>query len=594
MSDDLGNKTSSDELKKKILSSMNTSFTGDATNRWITAMKDEAFDEVEEAVTTATESSKLNHSMAAVIDRLFDNFKRYSFEYNRTQDDREFEINCERPASMRTSAEYQDMGKPIKYCLGHLASRNWALIIQGEENRILSYITPVEQLLGFRPSPTEFPPHLEMRLSRDTGKTSREFVWSISGQMLAQDSLPVLARRLFTQLVKVTKGEANYGELFAWSPQEEKLAIAYVANAPIDRAFDDDQTNLLGQKKPDLSERTFVVAAEQLEQFDSAMAPSQAPANPLSPPSPPSYTERPPLNAMINPSPIASSLSASSSYPQVAAAIANGEPKALNPQTDAAQAFPASQTISEQAQTYPRLPAPGPGGTAALAPARTFVAQPSQLSNDDAIAALIFPAPPGERPAQGTITQSSAPVFAVTPGPVYAAEEPAPLREASPASTEVPETWAQSHPDPAVGMTGSEAPVREAAPAEEAAPPPASPSSPWIGPNGEPARVPSPSQTSMEIPRETRGQSNDAMNNNGQPVLTREAAENRAKIAQSLKGLFDTVDSAINGLTAVGMTAMHADDLVTVSAVMKQTKSLKCLRDGVVALSKDWQKTVDE
>src|ERR1700679_3677284 len=133
MSDDLGNKTSSDELKKKILSSMNTSFTGDATNRWITAMKDEAFDEVEEAVTAATESSKLNHSMAAVIDRLFDNFKRYSFEYNRTQDDREFEINCERPASMRTSAEYQDMGKPIKYCPGHLASRHWALIIQGEE-----------------------------------------------------------------------------------------------------------------------------------------------------------------------------------------------------------------------------------------------------------------------------------------------------------------------------------------------------------------------------------------------------------------------------------------------------------------------------
>src|ERR1700733_6522803 len=83
MSDDLGNKSSSDDLKKKILSSMNTTFTGDPTNRWITAMKDEAFDEVEEAVAPATESSKLNHSMAAVIDRLFDNFKRYSFEYNR-------------------------------------------------------------------------------------------------------------------------------------------------------------------------------------------------------------------------------------------------------------------------------------------------------------------------------------------------------------------------------------------------------------------------------------------------------------------------------------------------------------------------------
>jgi hypothetical protein len=39
------------------------------------------------------------------------------------------------------------------------------------------------------------------------------------------------------------------------------------------------------------------------------------------------------------------------------------------------------------------------------------------------------------------------------------------------------------------------------------------------------------------------------------------------------------------------MTAMHSDDLETVSAVMKQTKSLKGFRDSVVALSKDWQKT---
>ncbi len=98
-------------------------------------MKDDAFDEVEEeSVSQASEGTKLNHSMAAVVDRLFDNFKRYSFEFNRTQDNREYEISCERPASMRTNAEYLDMGRPIKYCLGHLASRNWSLIIQGEEN----------------------------------------------------------------------------------------------------------------------------------------------------------------------------------------------------------------------------------------------------------------------------------------------------------------------------------------------------------------------------------------------------------------------------------------------------------------------------
>ena len=151
---------------------------------------------------------------------------------------------------MRTSAEYMEMGKPIKFCLGHLASRHWAMIIQGEENRILVYVTPVEYLVGFKPSPQDFPPHMEMRLVRDTSnKSSREFVWSIGGQMLSQDSLPVLARRLFTQLVKVCKGEANYGELFCLSPQEERLALAHSAAAPVDRTFEHDNSTLLGQPK---------------------------------------------------------------------------------------------------------------------------------------------------------------------------------------------------------------------------------------------------------------------------------------------------------------------------------------------------------
>lgn len=552
---------------------MNTTFTGDATNRWITAMKDEAFDEVEEAVIPATESSKLNHSMAAVIDRLFDNFKRYSFEYNRTQDDREFEINCERPASMRTSAEYLELGKPIKYCLGHLASRHWAMVIQGEDNRILVYITPVEYLVGFRPSPSEFPPHMEMRLVRDTAKSSREFVWSIGGQPLSQDSLPVLARRLFTQLVKVTKGEANYGELFALSPQEEKLALAQQSSGPIDRSFEDEDSSFLGQKKPDLSERTFVVAAEQVELLTAAMGEISDEEDA------PTVSERPPFNAMLSPS-TASSLSASSSYPQVAAAIANGEPKALNTPTDA-PTFPRSQSMSEQAETFPKLPAPDPvhmpapnpistpAPAPAMAPytpappAMTFVAQPANLSDDDAIAALIFPAPPDEQPAETAPESVSLPP---PPAPAPQAPQPSPPAAA-------PEAAAPT-PAPQYGAQSA--------------------SSPWVGPNGEPARVPTPSRTSIEMNTlTTRSDNGEGAKNNGQSSLEKETAEANTSIAQSLKGLFDSVDHAINGLTAVGMAAMHADDLNTVSAVMKQTKSLKTFRDSVVALSKDWQKAND-
>ncbi len=613
MSDELGNKNSSDDLKKKILSSMNTTFTGEATQRWITAMKDEAFDEVEESVVpaAATDGPRLNHSMAAVIDRLFDNFKRYSFEYNRTQDDREFEINCERPASMRTTAEYMEMGKPIKFCLGHLASRHFAMVIQGEENRILVYITPVEYLVGFKPSPSDFPPHLEIRLARDTAnKSSREFVWTVGGQMLSQDSLPVLARRLFTQLVKVCKGEANYGELFALSPQEERLALAQQVNAPVDRTFEEDNSMLLGQKKAELAEKTFFVAAEQVEQLTAAMASGAYPAqaNPAA--------ERPPLNALINPSPLPASISASSSYPQVAAAIANGEPKALapnNPATpDTAPSFPRTQSVTEQAETFPRLPAPDL--SPAMAPARTFVAEPGNHANDEAIAALIFPAPPGQEPAPAGAAADQAPSAPVEPAqadhdqaspPEYHQTSPAEYEQAQPEPEPEPEPAPTPPPAPAAVQAYEE--VQAPEPAAIAAPvvapvaaPVAAPlaasaqaqalqASPWIGPNGEPARMPTPSQTSLEIPPQAKMENNQAHGNNGQSNLDKMAADAKANIAQSLQTLFATVDGAISGLTAVGMTAMHEDDLNTVSAVMKQTKSLKGFRDSVVALSKDWQ-----
>gem|GEM_PF-607087 len=699
MSDDPGSKNNGEDLKNKILSSINTTFTGEATSRWISAMNEDAFDAVEEAV-PANEGSKLNVSMAAVIDRLFDNFKRYSFEFNRTQDNREYEISCERPASMRTTAEYAEMGKPIKYCLGHLASRTWALIVQGEENRILVYITPIEHLVGFKPGLSDFPPHLEIRQVKDPVKTSRDFVWAVNEKILSTESLPVLARRLFTQLVKVSKGEAEHTEIFAMSPQEEKLALASTAAVPVDRSFEDAKADLLGQKKP-LAERTFVVAtpaepavavepkpaaaaevgaapavqtAEKAvaeaapapvavasaianttansaansaaNPVESAAAASPFAANPAATTGSSGSGDRPPLNALLNPPPMPS-LAASSSYPQVAAAIANGEPKALN----------------APATVVPPIPASLP----ASAPAPTLVAEPSQLSNDEAIAALIFPEPP--RPAGSPAppplppqvptavpvavslppfvtagaqsqnqpqsqpqnqaqnqTQSQAPT--PTPAPAQT-PSPNPTTAADPAQAETAASAPTSAPGPEpVHMPEAEAPVKveaTAGPAAEFAADLASASAlsmpsakaevvQWQAfPAGETAAAPeksaareesqsdqaqtapkaSPTNSNLEITGQHSGGKINVADNNGKPSLEKESAEAKRNIAQSLKGLFDSLDGAISGLTAVGLEAMHSDDIDTVSSVMKQTKALKSLRESVVTLSKDWQKTIE-
>jgi hypothetical protein len=38
---------------------------------------------------------------------------------------------------------------------------------------------------------------------------------------------------------------------------------------------------------------------------------------------------------------------------------------------------------------------------------------------------------------------------------------------------------------------------------------------------------------------------------------------------------------------------MKADDIAAVGSIMRQTKTLKVLRDGIVQLSKDWQKSLE-
>jgi hypothetical protein len=73
----------------------------------------------------------------------------------------------------------------------------------------------------------------------------------------------------------------------------------------------------------------------------------------------------------------------------------------------------------------------------------------------------------------------------------------------------------------------------------------------------------------------------------------KDIAENNRRVAHAIKNLFDSVDTSISALTAVGVDAMKADDIAAVSSIMRQTKTLKVLRDGIVQLSKDWQKSLE-
>jgi hypothetical protein len=388
--------------------------------------------EAEETVATGSKENHLNTNMAAIIDRLFDNFKRYAFEFNRSQPNRELVINCERPASMRTQAEYSEMGRQIKFCLGHLSSRNWALVVQGEENRVRAYVTPVEYLVGFRPNQKDFEPYIEMKLMVDPSGSSRDLVWTIDNQLLAIESLPALSRRLFGQLVKVCRGEAEHTERFLFDPHELR---SQQVEAMVQRPYDEEDDAMFFTQ--DQKSRAATLKSEPAQAFPSEFkAQSEAPAEAR-------------LETKIDPK-----------------LETKFESKSAPREDMAARTF-----VVASAEKAAPAPAPASAATSAPAPA-----PPSGLA-------------PQSAPPQPTISQGS---NAVSGGPSAG------------------------------------------------------------------------------------------------------AADINRKVAHGIKNLFDTVDTSIHSLTALGVEAMHDDDLAAVSSIMKQTKTLKGLRDGIVQLSKDWQKSLEE
>lgn len=243
MSEDENRFSAEQELNEKILSTLQGSFSGEETKRWMAAMKEDKLEVAEEVVAAGSTENSLHSSMTAVMDRLFDNFKRYSFDFNRLQENRDYEVTCERPTSMRMTAEYMERGKPIKFCLGHLSSKDYSLIVQGEEIRIRVFIVPIEYMVGFKPGQTEFSPYIDMKLA--AGKQANETVWKIGNETVAMSSLPAISRRIFTQLVKVTKGEASFDETFLFNPQEQEAP----KQSAVDRSFEDDNASPLVKER---------------------------------------------------------------------------------------------------------------------------------------------------------------------------------------------------------------------------------------------------------------------------------------------------------------------------------------------------------
>jgi hypothetical protein len=197
-----------EDLASRILGSMKKAYTGEQTVRWLANLNEDLPVQAPKGPKLAQSTTDLSVRSTAVLDRFFDEFQRYCYEFNKTVSDPEFRVQCERAKPVHLKMPYRE--EPI-IAQGHLSTKMWSMIVQAQESAIYAYIVPIDFLLGFHAERNNYEPHMFMNMVTNAlGST----VWQIDGVPVQTNMLPTISKKLFSALIRVFNEEAHYTHKF--------------------------------------------------------------------------------------------------------------------------------------------------------------------------------------------------------------------------------------------------------------------------------------------------------------------------------------------------------------------------------------------
>jgi len=181
------------DASKKILDSMKKkTFSGEETIAWIKNIK-------ENIATAPVIQQKQHLTMLSCMDTLFDHFQRYAYELAHAETF-SIDVRCERP----------NFSSHVQRCYGYISSSDFGLVLEGEPERIRAFIVPAAFVAGFEGRRNDFMSFMELLGRADSGG----IFWEIEGGTIGFDHLPIIAKKLFARLVRVSRGEASELEPF--------------------------------------------------------------------------------------------------------------------------------------------------------------------------------------------------------------------------------------------------------------------------------------------------------------------------------------------------------------------------------------------
>jgi hypothetical protein len=176
------------------------------------------------AVVRRSQALTVQSPLADWVNKFFDEFATQAGQFNATAGGTGLMLSVSPPEFNYQAAQYGSYAadKKISTIKGHVATLHWALLFQGIAAKINIYILPSDELLNLvniDVSEAGYAPFMTM----ESSEKGAELEWHIAGAAVSEQSIPLLARELVGDLIRVSSGTMSETELFAHHHTELKL-----------------------------------------------------------------------------------------------------------------------------------------------------------------------------------------------------------------------------------------------------------------------------------------------------------------------------------------------------------------------------------
>lgn len=227
MSDDSQKRRNSADVHKLILSSLKPRM-GAATAKMLAELTEHDADKPEVASCADIEPDyssvairrvgKASELMVGWVDYMFDCFRQYEYDFNKTVSRADLAVKVERPLLIQEQLPVRaGLLKKVEFFKGQIVTAEWALVIRGQNELIEGFMLPVKSLESFDTDSSSLIRFLVMTPVNAQGKMA----WRLANDVITWEELRSLSRQLFGSLIKVAKGELN----FSTTRQEVEAAI---------------------------------------------------------------------------------------------------------------------------------------------------------------------------------------------------------------------------------------------------------------------------------------------------------------------------------------------------------------------------------